>query len=336
MNEPNKLPLVKSAFHLLVEQLRSIDRVSIVVYAGQAGMVLPSTPGSEKQKILSAIDQLEAGGSTSGGAGIQLAYSVAKENFVKDGNNRVILATDGDFNVGLSSDAELIRMIEEKRDQGIFLSVLGFGEGNYKDSKMQQLADKGNGNHSYVDNILEAKKVFVSQMAGTLFTIAKDVKIQIEFNPARIKSYRLIGYENRLLKKEDFNDDKKDAGELGAGHSVTALYEVVPLAGNAEPTGSNRLKYESVQVTPNAERSREMLTVQFRYKPPADTTSKLIVNTLEDKLIDIERASDNFKFASAVSQFGMLLRDSKFKGTSSYDDVLKLAKESREIGRAHV
>ncbi len=228
MNDANKLPLLKQGFRLLVEQLTERDRVAIVVYAGAAGLVLPSTSGAEKATILEAIDRLEAGGSTAGGAGIQLAYGQAKENFIPNGNNRIILATDGDFNVGASSDGELVRMIEEKRDDGIFLSILGFGTGNYKDSKMEKLADKGNGNYAYIDTIREAKKVLVSEMAGTLLTIAKDVKIQIEFNPTKVQAYRLIGYENRLLAKEDFTDDSKDAGELGAGHTVTALYEIIP------------------------------------------------------------------------------------------------------------
>ena len=226
MQDTDKLPLIKSAFRLLVDQLRPQDRVSIVVYAGSSGLVLDSTPGDQKQVILQAIDSLNAGGTTAGGEGIKLAYEIAKKNLMKDGNNRVILATDGDFNVGVSSDGDLIRMIEEKRNDGIFLTILGFGMGNYKDAKMEQLADKGNGTIAYIDNLLEAKKVFVSGLSGTLLTIAKDVKIQVEFNPTKIKAYRLIGYENRMLKKEDFNDDKKDAGEIGAGHSVTALYEI--------------------------------------------------------------------------------------------------------------
>lgn len=228
MDQPNKLPLLKSAFRLLVNELRDQDRVAIVVYAGAAGIVLPSTPASEKSNILAALDKLEAGGSTAGGEGIQLAYTVARQQFIDGGNNRVILATDGDFNVGVSSEGELVRLIEEKRAAGVFLSILGFGMGNYKDANLEQLADKGNGNYAYIDNILEAQKVLVGQMGGTLYTIAKDVKIQVEFNPAYVKGYRLIGYENRVMAAKDFNDDKKDAGELGAGHTVTALYEIAP------------------------------------------------------------------------------------------------------------
>jgi Ca-activated chloride channel family protein len=329
MNEPDKLPLVKSAFRLLVSQLRSIDRVSIVVYAGRAGLVLPTTYGSEKEKILCAIDQLEAGGSTAGGAGIQLAYKIAKENFLEHGNNRVILATDGDFNVGVSSDAELVRMIEEKRNEGIFLSVLGFGEGNYKDAKMEQLADKGNGNHYYIDNIQEAKKVFIGQMAGTLFTIAKDVKIQIEFNPANVKAYRLIGYENRMLKKEDFNDDKKDAGELGAGHTVTALYEIVPADGKIELASIDSLKYQNVRLIESSSDMQELLTVKFRYKEPSGSTSNLIVKTLMAKSENFDHASKNLQFAAAVTEFSSLLRDSKYKAGVSFDDVLKMAEAAK-------
>lgn len=329
MDEPNKLPLVKSAFRLLVEQLRERDRVSIVVYAGSAGLVLPSTPGGKKEKILSAIDNLHAGGSTAGGEGIILAYKVAHENFIKNGNNRVILATDGDFNVGASSDAEMESLIEEKRQTGIFLSVLGFGRGNYKDSKMEILADKGNGNYAYIDNLQEARKVFVSQMAGTLFTIAKDVKLQIEFNSAKVKAYRLIGYENRLLAKEDFNNDKKDAGELGSGHSVTALYEVVPSDADIELPKVDDLKYQYSHIDSSAKTLDEILTVKFRYKRPADTTSKLIAHALKDKVIDLDETSDNFRWAAAVAEYGMLLRDSKFKGNTSYRSILELAADAK-------
>ena len=228
MNQPNKLPLLQSSIKLLTDQLRPEDKVSIVVYAGAAGSVLKPTSGADKIKIKDAIDQLQAGGSTAGGAGIQLAYKIARNNFIEGGNNRIILATDGDFNVGASSDAELVRMIEEERKSGVFLTVLGFGTGNYKDNKMQELANKGNGNHAYIDNIQEARKVLVSEFGGTVFTIAKDVKLQLEFNPAHVQAYRLIGYENRLLAAEDFNDDTKDAGELGSGHTVTAMYEIIP------------------------------------------------------------------------------------------------------------
>jgi Ca-activated chloride channel family protein len=261
MNAPDKLPLVQSAFRLLVKQLRREDRVAIVVYAGAAGLVLPSTPGSERDQILAAIDQLEAGGSTAGGAGIQLAYRVAKEHFIPGGNNRVILATDGDFNVGVSSDAELVRMIEEKRNEGTYLTVLGFGTGNLQDAKMEQLADKGNGNYAYVDNINEARKVFVHELGATLLTIAKDVKIQVEFNPARVQAYRLIGYENRILASEDFNDDARDAGELGAGHSVTALYEIVPAG---QPLDVSVGKVDSLKYQPVATERRTYASSEYR------------------------------------------------------------------------
>jgi Ca-activated chloride channel family protein len=329
MEPANKLPLLKKAFKLLIHELGEKDRVSIVVYAGAAGLVLPSTPANQKDKILAALDRLSAGGSTAGGAGIQLAYKVAWENFIPDGNNRIILATDGDFNIGVSSTSELVRMIEEKRKKGIFLTILGFGMGNYKDGRMEQIADKGNGNYHYIDNLLEAKKVFVNDMRGTLFTIAKDVKIQVEFNPAKVKAYRLIGYENRLLKKEDFDDDTKDAGELGAGHTVTALYEVIPFGSEEEVPVVGDLKYQVVRIDPKAYKSKEILTVKLRYKKPDGKKSKLIEMALADKSIAIEKASQNFKFSAAVAAFGMLLRDSEFKGQASYDSVIALAKQGK-------
>ncbi len=329
MEPANKLPLLKKAFKLLVNELGEKDRVSIVVYAGAAGLVLPSTPANQKDKIFAALDQLSAGGSTAGGAGIQLAYKVAWENFIHDGNNRIILATDGDFNVGISSTSELVRTIEDKRKKGIFLTILGFGMGNYKDGRMEQIADKGNGNYHYIDNLLEAKKVFVNDMRGTLFTIAKDVKIQVEFNPAKVKVYRLIGYENRLLKKEDFADDTKDAGELGAGHTVTALYEVIPYGSKEEVPVVGDLKYQMVKIDPEAYRSKEILTVKLRYKKPDGEKSQLLEIPLADKNIAIANASENFKFSAAVAEFGMLLRDSEFKGQSSYEDVLKLAQKGK-------
>ncbi|GEM_PF-39912 len=329
MNEPNKLPLVKSAFRLLVDQLREQDRVSIVTYAGNAGLVLPSTRGDQKGRILSAIEQLEAGGSTAGGAGLMLAYNVARENFTKEGNNRVILATDGDFNVGVSSDDGLVKLIEERRDQGIYLSVVGFGMGNYKDSKMEKLADKGNGNYAYIDNLQEARRVFVSQMAGTLFTIAKDVKIQIEFNPVNVKAYRLIGYENRMLAREDFNDDRKDAGELGSGHSVTALYEIVPADGGREYSKVDRLKYQADHQQTTGRHVDEILTIKLRYKPPTENESKLIAQIVPNDRQTAETASDNLKFAASVAEFGMLLRDSKFKASSNFDQVIRLAQNAK-------
>jgi Ca-activated chloride channel family protein len=328
MQSPNKLPLLKSAYKLLTNELREKDRVAIVVYAGAAGLVLPSTSGTDKEKIIDAIEKLFAGGSTAGSAGIKLAYETAKENFIEGGNNRVILATDGDFNIGPSSDSELVRLIEEKREEGIFLTVLGFGMGNYKDSKMEKLADKGNGNYAYIDNILEAKKVLVNEFGGTLFTIAKDVKIQVEFNPAEVKGYRLIGYENRILNKEDFNDDKKDAGELGSGHTVTALYEIIPPESDYEFPSVDDLKYQNTNKPDFSNNSGELLTVKFRYKKPDEDKSRLIVKALENDELDFDETSDNFRFSAAVAQFGMLLRDSKFKAESSFESVQALAKNS--------
>lgn len=329
MNSPDKLPLVKSAFRLLVDRLRAEDRVAIVVYAGNAGLVLPSTPGNRKSDILEAIDNLEAGGSTAGGAGIQLAYTIARENFLEKGNNRVILATDGDFNVGMSSDGDLVRLIEEKRKEGIYLSVLGFGTGNYKDARMEKLADKGNGNYAYIDNLQEARKVFVGQMAGTLYTIAKDVKIQIEFNPARVRAYRLIGYENRLLAKEDFNDDTKDAGELGAGHSVTALYDIVPAGDPVSLPQVDSLKYSRNPVRRDPILADEVATIKLRYKPPADSTSRLLVSIVRAEQEGAIGEQNNLAFASGVAEFGMLLRDSRFKGSSSYESVLGRARAAK-------
>ncbi len=326
MMSEDKLPLVKRAFHTLVNHLRERDRVAIVVYAGQAGLVLPSTPGNEKETILSAIDRLEAGGSTAGGAGIRLAYDVARRNFMPEGNNRVILATDGDFNVGVSSTSELTRLIEDRRKEGTYLTVLGFGTGNYKDGRMEALADKGNGNYAYIDNILEAQKVFGSELTGTLFTIAKDVKIQVEFNPSRVKAYRLIGYENRLLAKEDFNDDTKDAGELGAGHSVTALYEVVPVDSDEDFAliTTDSLRYQRPSFPVDGHQS-EWLTVKLRYKPPTSDNSRLLSLRLTDHQLH-NRLDGDFAFAAAVAEFGMLLRDSEFKGDASWANVRELAR----------
>ncbi|MCC3605797.1 MAG: VWA domain-containing protein [Microcoleus sp. PH2017_29_MFU_D_A] len=331
MNSPDKLPLVKASLKYLVSELRAKDSVTIVVYAGAAGLVLPPTPGNQKEKILDSIDKLEAGGSTAGGAGIQLAYKVAKDNFIKQGNNRVILATDGDFNVGVSSDGELVRMIEEKREQGVFLSVLGFGTGNLQDAKMEQLADKGNGNYAYIDSLLEAKKVLVTQMGGTLFTIAKDVKIQVEFNPAKVQAYRLVGYENRVLQNQDFNDDKKDAGELGAGHSVTAIYEIIPVgvASNIKLPEVDPLKYQPNPATASASQTDELMQVKLRYKNPNETVSQLITQSVIDKPVKLENASANFRFAAAVAAFGMVLRDSEYKGAASFDQVLRLASQAK-------
>ena len=332
MGEPDKLPLVQQSLKLLVNKLRPEDRVSLVVYAGNAGVVLPATPGNQKTKILAAIDRLQAGGSTAGGQGIELAYKIAQQNFLKSGNNRVILATDGDFNVGVSSDAELTRLIEQKRDQGIFLTVLGFGTGNYKDGKMEQLADKGNGNYAYIDTLLEAKKVLVNDIRGTLFTIAKDVKIQVEFNPAKVQAYRLIGYENRLLQNQDFNDDKKDAGEIGAGHSVTALYEIIPTGTNSDVKlpDVDPLRYQRSGVSTQDTADNEMMLVKLRYKSPQDSTSQLITQTIKDSDFQVNQTpSTNLKFAAAVATFGMILRDSEYKGNANYDLVMKLATQGQ-------
>lgn len=330
MNQPNKLPLVKQSLCLLVNELKASDRVSLVVYAGQAGLVLPPTPGNQKAKIMEAIDRLEAGGSTAGGEGIRLAYEEAKKNLLPNGNNRVILATDGDFNVGVSSDAELVRLIEQKRDQGIFLTVLGFGTGNYKDSKMEQLANKGNGNYAYIDTLLEARKVLVNDVRGTLFTIAKDVKIQVEFNPAKVQAYRLIGYENRLLRDQDFNDDTKDAGEVGAGHSVTALYEVIPagVETNIKLPSVDPLKYQTPPASAVAN-SNELMQVKIRYKAPKGSTSELITQAVIDRDTTLDRASANLKFATAVALYGMLLRDSEYKGSATVNTVLQLANQAK-------
>ncbi|MEA5553055.1 von Willebrand factor type A domain-containing protein [Anabaena cylindrica UHCC 0172] len=332
MGEPNKLPLVKQSLKLLVNKINPEDRVSLVVYAGNAGVVLPATPGSQKTKILAAIDRLEAGGSTAGGQGIELAYKIAKQNFLKSGNNRVILATDGDFNVGVSSDAELTRLIEQKRDQGIFLTVIGFGTGNYKDGKMEQLADKGNGNYAYIDTLLEAKKVLVNDIRGTLFTIAKDVKIQVEFNPAKVQAYRLIGYENRLLQNQDFNDDKKDAGEIGAGHSVTALYEVIPtgVKSDVKLPEVDPLRYQRSGATATDTADNEMMLVKLRYKLPQDSTSQLITQTIPDSKFNANQTpSTNLRFAAAIATFGMILRDSEYKGNANYDLVMRLATQAQ-------
>jgi Ca-activated chloride channel family protein len=328
MYGPQRLGLVQSSLKLLVNNLRDEDRVAIVVYSGSAGEKLPSTSGSDKQKIREAIDELTAGGSTAGGAGIKLAYKIAKQNFVKGGNNRIILCTDGDFNVGVSSDEGLEKLIEQERKSGVFLTVLGYGMGNYKDSKMQVLAEKGNGNHAYIDNLQEANRVLVNEFGATMHTVAKDVKLQIEFNPSQVQAYRLIGYESRLLKDEDFNNDAKDAGEMGAGHTVTAFYEVVPAGIKSDFTGKvDDLKYQKTKPAPAVtNNSKELLTVKLRYKAPDGNTSKKI----EQPLIDDkkEKVSSDFRFASAVAMFGQLLRDSDFKGDATYDKVISLAKTS--------
>jgi len=327
MQSPDKLQLLKSAFRMLVNELRPEDRVALVVYAGAAGVVLPSTPGDRKDEILDAILGLEAGGSTAGGAGIQLAYDIARQNHISGGNNRVILATDGDFNVGASSDSEMVRLIGEKRQQGTFLTVLGFGTGNLQDSKMEKLADHGNGNFAYIDNLTEARKVLVEEIGGTLLTIAKDVKIQVEFNPTKVAAYRLIGYENRLLRDEDFNDDTKDAGELGAGHSVTALYEVIPVGIESlvPVQGVDSLRYQSGRDQRARSDSDELLYVKLRYKEPDGTTSKLLARPVMDTT---GQASRDQRFVSAVAGFGMLLRDSEYCEGLTLTDVVELAQSA--------
>ncbi len=326
MDAPNKLPLLISSLKLLTDQLRDKDKVAIVVYAGSSGLVLPSTDGNNKIAIKEALNKLQAGGSTAGGAGLQLAYKVATENFIKGGNNRIVLATDGDFNVGQSSDSEMQQLIEEKRKSGVFLTVLGYGMGNYKDSKMETLADKGNGNYAYIDNITEARKVLVKEFGGTLFTVAKDVKFQLEFNPDKVQAYRLIGYENRMLNSEDFNDDKKDAGEIGSGHTVTALYEVIPVGVKSEFASTvDALKYQQTLKTASTG-SAELLTIKLRYKQPDGSVSKKI----EKAIIDNKgsQMSENFRFSAAVAEFGMLLRQSAFKQKSSFDQVIELSESA--------
>ena len=329
MSSSNKLPLLKKSLRLLVDELDDRDKIAIVAYAGSAGLVLPSTPATQKDRIVSALEQLSAGGSTAGGQGIQLAYKVAVENLITNGNNRVILCTDGDFNVGVSSTGDLVRLIEEKRKNDIYLTICGFGMGNYKDNRMEQISNAGNGNYFYIDSIHEAKKVFVKEMRANLFTIAKDVKIQVEFNPVRVKAFRLVGYENRVMANEDFEDDKKDAGELGAGHTVTALYEIIPAGSDENVKKTAELKYQETTVTSSAAESMEIMTVKLRYKPPKEEKSKLVEQPLIDRSMSLAKTSDNFRFSSAVAGFGMLLRDSKFKGNLTYEAIASLAKDSK-------
>ena len=323
----NRLDLVKSSLKLLVNNLRNKDKVAIVTYAGSAGVKLEATSGGDKQKIREAIDELTAGGSTAGGAGIHLAYQIAKKNFISDGNNRIILCSDGDFNVGVSSAEGLEQLIEKERKSGVHLTVLGYGMGNYKDKKIQVLAEKGNGNHAYIDNLQEANRVLVGEFGATLHTVAKDVKLQVEFNPAQVQAYRLVGYESRLLKDEDFNNDAKDAGDMGAGHTVTAFYEVIPVGGKNTYAGKvDELKYqkkEKVSVKPTG--SDELLTVKLRYKAPdKDVSRKIELPFVDNKGNNV---SSDFRFASAVAMFGQLLRDSDFKGEATYDKVISLAKQ---------
>ncbi len=336
MDEPNKLPLVQRSLKLLTEQLTENDRVAIVVYAGSSGVVLPSTHGDHREAILDAIERLKAGGSTNGAQGIQLAYDLAAGNFIKGGVNRVILSTDGDFNVGITNQDELVRLIEEKAKSGVFLTALGFGMGNIKDSTLEKLADKGNGNYGYIDDVAEARKMLVEQIGSTLVTIAKDVKIQMEFNPAQVADYRLIGYENRLLAKEDFNDDTKDAGEIGAGHTVTALYEITPATGKPAAEADKKsvsepavdpLKYQQSAALSDAAKSGELFTLKLRYKQPDGEKSTLVETPVKDSAKKFGEASADFKFAAAVAEFGMILRNSPYKGNSTLSAVEELAHE---------
>jgi Ca-activated chloride channel homolog len=326
MMPPDKLPLVRTAMRMLTDVLADRDRVAIVVYAGASGLVLPSTPGSQRARIHEALERLEAGGSTNGAQGIQLAYRVARENFIAGGVNRVVLATDGDFNVGVTNQSELVQLIERERESGVFLSVLGVGTGNLKDSTMEKLADKGNGNYSYLDSLHEARKVIVKEAGGTLDTIAKDVKIQVEFNPREVAAYRLIGYENRLLRNEDFNDDRKDAGEIGAGHSVTALYEIVPLGVEVGASSVDPLRYQRDTQLTRAANSGELLTVKVRYKTPDDNTSQLLSRAVTNRTSDM---GANIGFASAVAEFGMVLRESPDRGSASFMAAAQRARRFR-------
>jgi Ca-activated chloride channel family protein len=329
MDEENKLPLVKKSMAVLLNELSEKDKVSIVVYAGSEGLALPATPANQKDKIMEALDNLKAGGGTAGGKGITLAYKIAEENLIKGGNNRIILCSDGDFNVGVSSTAELVRMVEEKRKLDIYLTICGFGMGNYKDGRLEDVAKNANGNYFYIDNLQEAQKVFAKEMRANMFTIAKDVKIQVEFNPKWVQAYRLIGYENRVMANEDFNDDKKDAGELGAGHTVTALYEIVPVGVKSEYfPKTDDLKYQQNQLS-NQSQTNELMTVKFRYKPLKKEESVLITQTIEKNAQDWESTSDNFRFSASVASFGMILRESPYKGKSNYEQILSMARGSK-------
>lgn len=329
MTSYNKLPLVIKSLKLLAQNLRAKDRIAIVVYAGSAGLVLPPTSGNNKATIYEALDNLQAGGSTAGGAGIKLAYKIASDNYIHGGNNRIVLATDGDFNVGISGENELEKMITKKREKGIYLTCLGYGMGNYKDSKLEVLADKGNGNYAYVDNLNEAKKTLVKEFGSTIFTLAKDVKTQIEFNPAKVKGYRLIGYENRLLNDEDFKDDKKDAGEMGSGHSVTIMYEIIPANSKSRKLRVvDDLKYQHRKTISY---SQELATIKFRYKKPNGKTSMEMAHVINGTEKEIDNTSNNLRFASSVAMFGMLLKESEYRGIASYDKVIAMARHS--IGR---
>ena len=329
MNSPNKLPLVKQAMKMLVRNLENRDRIAIVVYAGASGVVLPSTSCDDSRVIVNALDRLSAGGSTNGGQGIELAYRIAARNFQEGGINRVILCTDGDFNVGTTNQSQLIDLIQRKAKSGVFLSVLGFGTGNYKDSTMEKLADKGNGNYAYIDGLLEARKSLVQQMSGTLLTIAKDVKIQIDFNAARVAAYRLIGYENRMLANKDFADDTKDAGEIGAGHTVTAIYEVVPAGAESPAIKDSGSQFVETRVKADAKESDTLLTVSLRYKQPDGDTSQEFKVALDHSAdTNLEPPAGDFRFAASVAAFGMMLRDSQFKGTADWRWIIEAAKEN--------
>ncbi len=327
MSDRNKLPLLKKSFKVLLNNLPENSKVAIVAYAGSAGLVLPSTSVKEKKKILRALNRLSSGGSTAGGAGIKLAYKIAFQNYKANGNNRVILATDGDFNVGASSSSEMVRLIQKQKEKDIYLSILGFGMGNYKDGRMEQISNAGNGNYFYIDNYSEALKVFKKDLLANMFTIAKDVKIQVEFNPAKVKAYRLIGYVNRKMANKDFNDDTKDAGELGPGHTVTALYELVPAGSSEKINGTDDLKYQKVQIDRT---SSELLTVKLRYKPIKSNKSKLIKIPVLTSGKEWKQASKDYQFAASVAGFGMLLRDSKYKGNTSPKLLRELAWQSKD------
>ncbi len=333
MEDENKLPLLRKSLKILLEQLNERDKIAIVVYAGSSGLVLPSTPASEKNKIMKTLDNLQAGGSTAGGEGIELAYKVAVQNLIKDGNNRVILATDGDFNVGVSNTSSLVELIEEKRKTGVFLTILGFGMGNYKDNRMESISNAGNGNYYYIDSQDEAERIFEKEMRATLFTIAKDVKIQVEFNPAKVQAYRLIGYENRKLNDEDFNDDTKDAGELGAGHTVTALYEIIPVGVKSSFVKSvDNLKYQQVTDS-KAANSDELMTVKLRYKRPKEDISNLLSTEIKNSNLTWDKSSANFRFSASVAGFGMLLRESPYHNNYSYEQILNLGKSAQNADK---
>jgi Ca-activated chloride channel family protein len=330
MEQDNKLPMVKTSMKMLVDQLRPIDNVAIVVYASEVGVKLESTPADQKEKIKAAIDRLGAGGGTAGGEGIKLAYQIARQKFIKGGNNRIVLATDGDFNVGPSSNKDMEQLIEEQRGSGVSISIFGFGRGNLKDSKMERMADKGHGNYAYIDNITEATKSMVAEFGGTLFTVAKDVKLQVEFNPAKVQAYRLLGYEDRLMAKEDFNNDSKVAGDMGVGHTVTALYEIIPVGvKDSFAPGVDPLKYQKPVEGKHVNNSSDLMTIKFRYKQPDADVSKMEWVTVSDNPLSANKTSDDFRFAAAVAEYGLLLRNSQFKQNAKFDQLITLAKGAK-------